>query len=226
MGNLLLIKKHHYVYKTTNIINGKFYIGVHSTNNIDDKYLGSGKRLRRSISKYGKENFKREILVVFQNREEAVKHEKFLINEELLKNPNCLNINPGGNGGFTHQATKNGRKKTDEILKNKYGPNFRQIVSKNYFNNMSIDDKNEFINKIKKGFEKVNFNHSTFKGKKHTTESKNKISENKKGTGTGENNSQYGTMWITNGINNKKIKKEETLPFGWKKGRVKNYIAG
>jgi hypothetical protein len=44
----------------------------------------------------------------------------------------------------------------------------------------------------------------------------------KKGHGLGEKNSQYGTKWITNGINNKKMKKEEKLPEGWKDGYVKN----
>lgn len=36
----------------------------------------------------------------------------------------------------------------------------------------------------------------------------------------GEHNSQYGTMWITNGIQNKKIKKDQVIPQGWRKGRI------
>ena len=44
----------HYIYKTTCNITNKYYIGMHSTSNLEDGYLGSGKRLRYSIRKYGK----------------------------------------------------------------------------------------------------------------------------------------------------------------------------
>jgi hypothetical protein len=45
----------HYIYKTTNLINGKIYIGKRSHKNPEkDKYLGSGNVLKQAISKYGK----------------------------------------------------------------------------------------------------------------------------------------------------------------------------
>ena len=60
--------KYYLVYITTNLINGKFYIGVHETHNLNDGYLGSGKILRNSVYYHGKENFKREILEFCDNK--------------------------------------------------------------------------------------------------------------------------------------------------------------
>ena len=52
-----------YIYKTTNLINGKIYIGQHKSNLFDSQYKGSGVILRKAFAKYGKENFKVEIIV-------------------------------------------------------------------------------------------------------------------------------------------------------------------
>jgi group I intron endonuclease len=51
-----------YIYKTTNIITGKIYIGKCGRKRSSKNYLGSGKYLKRAIKKYGKENFKKEII--------------------------------------------------------------------------------------------------------------------------------------------------------------------
>ena len=65
----------HIVYKTTNLINGKTYIGKHSTEDLDDGYLGSGKLLLKAVRKHGKENFSREILHTCSSEEEAYNRE-------------------------------------------------------------------------------------------------------------------------------------------------------
>ena len=56
------------IYKTTNIINNKIYIGKHKTTDPNDDYIGSGKHLWRAITKYGRENFKKEVLFSFNNQ--------------------------------------------------------------------------------------------------------------------------------------------------------------
>lgn len=86
-------------YRITNLLDGKFYYGVHMTRNLNDSYMGGGDRIRRAIRKYGKENFKKEILVLFDRYEEALDYEEKMVNEELLKDPHCYNLKPGGKGG-------------------------------------------------------------------------------------------------------------------------------
>lgn len=88
-----------YTYKTTNLINSKVYYGVHKTDNLDDGYLGSGKLLKQAIKKYGKENFKKEILEFYSSFEEALKAEEALITPEMLLDEMCYNVKLGGRGG-------------------------------------------------------------------------------------------------------------------------------
>ena len=79
-------KKYHFIYKTTNILSGRYYIGMHSTDDLEDGYLGSGNRLRLAIRKHGKESFKREILEFCKTREDLKKREIEVVNlDEISK---------------------------------------------------------------------------------------------------------------------------------------------
>lgn len=102
MGNIKGSKrKYHIFYKITNNINNHFYYGVHNTDNINDNYMGSGKRLWYAYKKYGIENFTKEILKYFDTAKEAFEYESEYITEELIKDPNCYNIEGGGKGWNT-----------------------------------------------------------------------------------------------------------------------------
>ena len=90
---------YHFLYKTTNNIDGKFYYGIHSTENINDGYLGSGVILNKAIKKYGRENFSREIIKFCNTREEALILERKTITEDLLRSSECYNITYGGGAG-------------------------------------------------------------------------------------------------------------------------------
>ncbi len=87
---------YHYFYKITNLINNKFYYGVHNTDNLEDGYMGSGSLLHKAYKKYGIENFKKEILKYFNTIYEAFQYEHEIVNEELINNPNCYNVQIGG----------------------------------------------------------------------------------------------------------------------------------
>lgn len=88
--------KYHYFYKITNTINNKIYYGIHSTNDLDDGYMGSGRALIRAFKKYGKENFIKEIIRLFDSREELADYEKEQVNAEFIKEDNNYNISIGG----------------------------------------------------------------------------------------------------------------------------------
>jgi hypothetical protein len=207
MANINKEKKYHFIYKTTNLLNGKYYVGMHSTSNMKDGYLGSGTRLRRAIRKYGKENFRLEILEFFDSREALVLREKELVNEALLKDEMCMNLKPGGSGGFCNEEHAY-----------KYhaagGKRVRQLLSEKHCNKLKTDAayKEWYLSKCK--------GNNYWKGKKHSIETIVRMKEKKAGFGTGESNSQFGTCWITDGLRNRKIKKTDLLPHGWKYGRV------
>jgi group I intron endonuclease len=90
------------IYQTTNLTNGKIYIGYHSTEDLNDQYLGSGKIIIQAIDKIGAENFKREILYVFPTKEEALQKEREIVNEKFLQRDDVYNIKLGGEGGWDH----------------------------------------------------------------------------------------------------------------------------
>ena len=91
--------KFHFIYKTTNIINKRFYVGRHSTDNIQDNYLGSGIALLGSIQKYGADSFTREVLEFCENIELLLEREEFWIKEldAIKKGYNITNSSCGGN---------------------------------------------------------------------------------------------------------------------------------
>ena len=111
-----------YVYETTNLVNGKKYIGVSVTKSNSDNYLGSGILLKRAIIKYGFDNFKKNIIKVFDLEEEARNYEKKLIEElDAINDKNYYNLVAGGYGGGVrnHPVSDETRKKISESHKGK-----------------------------------------------------------------------------------------------------------
>ena len=87
------------IYKTTNIINNKVYIGKHITKNPNDAYLGSGVAIKNAIKTYGKHNFKKEVLFIFDSEKEMDDKERELVNESFISTDNTYNMGIGGEGG-------------------------------------------------------------------------------------------------------------------------------
>ena len=102
------------VYKVINTLNNKFYIGVHKTSNPYDTYMGSGLRIIREIKKYGVENFKKEILFSFEEKELAYLKEKEIVSHHK-DNVNCLNISEGGIGGSNFAGKKHSQETKEKL---------------------------------------------------------------------------------------------------------------
>lgn len=210
-----------YLYQITNIINNKIYIGVHKTHNPDDGYMGSGKVIKSAIKKYGIENFKKEILETFDTYQQALDKEAKVVTDEFLLREDVYNLRRGGTGGFDYinknalavQNLKNKeiRIKTGEsrLLHSQTDPAFAEKLS-------CVAKKNLYISHST-GL------HKSFTGRKHTVDTKNKMSGHRQQS-CGEKNSQYGTCWIYSLEQNINMKINRDLldiylSAGWTKGR-------
>lgn len=206
------------IYKTTNLINGKYYIGCHQTDDLNDGYLGSGTLLRRAIQKYGEHNFKREILFEAKTPQEMFEKEKELVTIE----PNSYNLRSGGAGGwdYVNSSKKNLYGLNGENFK-KYAAKGQQSFAKKLQNE---EYRKEYCAKVSQGMKEkyaAGEIQNGFLGKQHTDETKRLIGEKSSKSQSGSGNSQYNTMWIKNPLTQerKKIKKTEPIPDGWVKGR-------
>lgn len=146
----IINKRYHFTYQTRNNINGMLYIGRHSTDNINDGYIGSGKLLRRAISKYGKDNFSIEILCFFDSLQDLIEEEKFIVDDSWCKNPKSYNIVLGG---------------SNPIMIGENNPSWKGGVKY-----------------IKKGMADTSGSNNPMYGKRHSQESKNKMSASRIGS--------------------------------------------
>jgi hypothetical protein len=229
--------KYHFLYKVVNVKNGKYYIGIHSTNNLDDGYLGSGTRLKKSIQYHGRNSHEREILEFFETREDVLIKEFDVVNEVLLKDPKCMNLSIGGKGfkelseKFFESSAARGKKgaevfakkmKEDLEFRNKFIQSIREGGRKgneSFKKRITEDEefRKSFVEKAKesnknnlRGFCKNPKDYGkTFEGHSHTEEVKRSIGEKNSLHQQGEKNSQFGTIWVNKEGKNKKIKKEE-----------------
>lgn len=197
-----MTKRYHFIYKTTCLTTEKFYVGMHSTDNLDDGYLGSGKILGYSRKKYGDESHRLEILEHCDSRDELKRREKEIVNEDLLADPLNMNLMFGGEGDWRavnarltpEQRTKAGlaggfanRDKWSEETKKRVSE-INSIISSDYqakFRHEHPELAAEFTRRACEGArtaESIAKRKNTFKERGHSQ---------------GEKNSQFGTCWVT-----------------------------
>ena len=209
-----------YIYKITNRLNNKIYVGLHKSPVLDESYWGSGRLISAAIKKYGVENFSREILEWCNTRQELNRRERFWI-KKLDSKRHGYNISDGGDGGATRIGMHH-----SEDTKEKIGRKHRgKYVSKEVKSKLS---------------ESLKGRNSPLYGIPLTEEHKKKISENRKGKCCGEQHQDFGKhqtrerrerigksnsnrIYINNGDATKHVKLEDLqyyLSNGWVVGKL------
>lgn len=163
------------VYKITNLINNKIYIGAHATEDINDSYMGSGVNIVKSIAKHGVENFKKDILFVFDTSKEMYAKEAELVTESFVMRTDTYNAAIGGKGNpvIVHLQNPEYRKMISERTKAGMTPEIRLRLSKlktGMVYSQEVQDKKSIA--MKKHFENKD---SHLKGRKLSEEHKAKI---------------------------------------------------
>jgi hypothetical protein len=199
--------KKYIVYQITNLVNKKFYVGVHQTNNIDDGYMSSSNVVNDAIKKYGKENFKKEVLFEFNDAETMFAKEAEIVNEDFVKRKDTYNLKTGGTGSTSHlndgsEEHKQRCRDANNYVKNRYdisqhAEEFRFDLNKEH--RLKVQAKANSPEAIAKKKE-------TFKEIKHQQ---------------GKKNSQFGKRWIYSLVEkrSKSILKSDLIPEGWLEGR-------
>ena len=193
------MKTFNYIYKITNKINCKIYIGKHSTDNLNDGYMGSGKILKQAIKKYGVENFTKEIIEFCDKEVDLNDLEKHYIDKYNSTDKSIgYNLTNGGDGfsvGHTSwlkgkQVSEETKRKISEANKGKPSPN-KGKPSPNKGKPRSEETKRK-ISEANKGKPSPTKGKTTWiKIKHHSEESKIKISESNKGK------SKHKLKWLT-----------------------------
>ena len=234
------------IYKITNLINGKTYIGQHKYKDLNDSYMGSGKLLWRAYKKYGKENFTKEILYSkVQYQETANDMEKFAIAKERALGKAEYNIADGGDGYCPNKGkhlSEETKRKMSESHKGKhFSEEHKEKISKTKKGKPSnrkgkklgpfSEEHKRKLSEAHKGKyhseeEKKKMSEAR-KGKHRSEETKRKMSEAQKGKHLGPSSEEWkkkisearkGKHWYNNGTKNIWSK---TCPEGFVPGRIK-----
>jgi len=221
-------KKHNIVYKTTNLVNQNIYIGIHSTNDLHDGYMGSGTVLMAAMKKHGKENFSKTVLFDFPTRKEALNKEREIVNVDFVCQNNVYNIKEGGCGNSSYD--------TLNLWKN---PEYREKVIASSFARVwhDKDFQERRIEAVKRpeSREKMSKSAKRVGALEHIKESRSKHSkemwenpEHQQNMSKKTKAFMTGTVFVHNDTlqRNTRIKETELsdhLEKGWKRGLKKEY---
>lgn len=198
--------KYHYVYEIQNLIDGKIYVGKHSTSDMNDGYMGSGYALNEAIKKDGIENFRKRIIKECSSAEEALQHERSIVDQAFVDDENTYNLVIGGNGGWSVEASSRGGNST---WSNPHWRTFHQSRSSE---------------RMKRLHQEGRIHPPSWIGRSHNDDTKQKIAMANAISQRGNRNSQFGKVWVLHEEQCKcrSIKNEELADYlaaGWRRDR-------
>ena len=212
--------RYRYIYKITIKSTNQYYIGKHSTLNFDDGYMGSGIGILEYYNQHGYDDVIKEIIMFAHTDEELIEYERLYVGDKWKTDPLCLNRVPGGTFNWTWKDDP--RFPTQESYSN-----FCRHKMKKWRESLSEEEYNDYCKKISDGIIKyvneVGHDGLYWTGKHHTEETKERISLTKSlNPQYGEKNGMFNKRWIYNPISKEQkiIDKNESLPNGWKYGRI------
>lgn len=219
-----------FIYLTTNLVNGKIYVGRHEFNRENKKYLGSGYKFRIALNKYGRENFKRKILRICYSEHELTIWEYIYIKKYHSQDRNIgYNIASGNVNTSEYNPAKlpEVRKKMSVAAKKRLSnPENHNLWGKHF--------SEESRRKMSENHADVSGKNNPMYGKHHTEETRRKMSESgkkkifteehKKHLSEGQRRrlSRGKRFWINNGIIEKyDVFINDELPEGFVIGKIK-----
>lgn len=208
---------YYYVYQITNLLNNKIYVGKHKSTKhpFENEYYGSGKQITDAIKKYGIENFKKEILHYCSSLEEMADKEKEIVTEDFVKRADTYNMHKGGPGGWDHYNGSNEHKTNSSKGGKKSAKKLNEFIAEQKANNTQWW-QDWYANVIKQNRNKNNNSWSKFTPEEYE---QRRLLASK--VATGEGNSQYGKIWISN-ILTKEVRRvtiNDIIPDGWVRGK-------
>lgn len=189
--------------------------------------MGSGNLIKLALKKYGKENFSKEILAVFDNPFDMFSMEEKLVNEEFVRNQNTYNLkNGGGEDCWSHFENYSPELRSEWAKKGREVANINGANIKGSKKHLELlENDSKYREKYSKAIkEAIKIKGASFLGKNHTNETKQQMREAKLGKYDGEKNPNYGKCWIYSLTEQKsksisKDNLQEYLDAGWTKGR-------
>lgn len=240
-----------YIYKFTNNINNKVYIGKHKYNlpKLDENYLASGILINRAFDKYGLDNFTQELICICDSLEELNEKEKFYIKEYDCMKPKGYNLTKGGDGisePTPEIIEKNrqwhlGRKQSEETLKRKSESLKKVVHTPEWIAKISKANKGQIIPEHQRKLSSLRHKNTHWynDGTNEYMLFEDDVTEglikgrlkNPFGNQTGKAKSKQAclnigkakanTVWYNNGEKEIMLKQNDDIPIGYVKGRLK-----